>query len=114
MGGGGMTHSGQRVLAYSLRNSALCCRYMGPTPVTAGRSHQARIHRPQFLNQASYIRPFRACYSQTRVAINPKSQVVRRGEKRWKKVLHTAKRLPYEVGKRWPGEATGGLRPVRQ
>ena len=30
-----------------------------------------------------------------------------------KKVVHTAKRLPYEVEKRWPGEATGGLRPVR-
>ena len=38
-----------------------------------------------------------------------------RGEKRWKNVVHTAKRLPYEVGKRCPGEAaTGGLSPVRQ
>ena len=45
-----------------------------------------------------------------RVAINPKSQVVRRGKKRWKKVVHTAKMLPYEVGTMWPGETTGGRR----
>ena len=44
------------------------------------------------------------------MAINPKSQVVRRGKKRWKKAGHTAKMLPYEVGKRWPGETTGGRR----
>ena len=43
----------------------------------------------------------------TRVAINPKSQVVRRGKK---KVVHTAEMLSYEVGKRWPGETTGGRR----
>ena len=34
-----------------------------------------------------------------RVAINPKSQVVRRGKKRWENVVHTAKMLPYEVEK---------------
>ena len=45
-----------------------------------------------------------------RVAINPKSQVVRRGKKSWKTVVHTAKMLPYEVEKMWPGETTGGRR----
>ena len=45
-----------------------------------------------------------------RVAINPKSQVVRRSNKRWKKAVHTADMLPYEVEKRWPGETTGGRR----
>ena len=44
------------------------------------------------------------------MAINPKSQVVRRGPKRLKQVVHTAKMLPYEVEKRWPGETTGGRR----
>ena len=44
------------------------------------------------------------------MAINPKSHVVRRGKKMWKNVVHTAKMLPYEVEKRWPGETTGGRR----
>ena len=32
------------------------------------------------------------------------------GKKRWKKVVRTAKMLPYEVEKRWPSETTGGRR----
>ena len=51
---------------------------------------------------------------QTRVAINPKSQVVRRAPKRWKKVVHTAKMLPYEVEKGGPARPQVGAGPVRQ
>ena len=45
-----------------------------------------------------------------RVAIIPKSQVVRRGKNRWEKVVHTAKMFPYEVERSWPGETRGGRR----
>ena len=44
------------------------------------------------------------------MGINPKSQVVRRGKKRWEKVVHTAEMIPYEMEKRWPGDTTGGRR----
>ena len=69
------------------------------------RPHVLRGKRPA---DGQHQRPLRN--GSVRVAINPKSQVVRHGPKRWKKVVRTAKRLSYEVEKRWPGETTGGRR----